>query len=212
MANLQFHPSSDMSMTAEEMNEIISQLLRPPPENRLTHQQIQDLTRGLPHVTESDLTTAGHHDSVCPICFNTFLSILAEEEMALAMDSPAHPVEELGVTKLHKTCGHLFCRRDITKWMRDGNESCPSCRTPFITASGPGDGAAAEPRPTRQESLRGDDFLRQFIVESTAAPVNPLMNLDHLPILAVGGDQMRRGHSPREDRRDDRSEFNGMYS
>lgn len=39
--------------------------------------------------------------------------------MALAMESPAHPYEELGVTRLwieardegQRGCGHLFCRR-----------------------------------------------------------------------------------------------------
>ena len=43
-----------------------------------------------------------------------YLTILTEEEMALAMDSPAHPSEELGVTKLSQPwqCGHLFCRRE----------------------------------------------------------------------------------------------------
>jgi len=54
-------------------------------------------------------------DAVCPICYNTFLSILAEEETARAMDSPAHPVEELGVTKLERTCGHLFCRKELSE-------------------------------------------------------------------------------------------------
>lgn len=52
-------------------------------------------------------------DDVCPICFNTFLATLAEEEIAHAMDSPAHPVDELGVTKLRNTCGHIFCRKEL---------------------------------------------------------------------------------------------------
>ncbi|EEB87315.1 hypothetical protein MPER_15384, partial [Moniliophthora perniciosa FA553] len=37
-----------------------------------------------------------HVDSICPICFTSLLVILAEEEMAIAMDSPAHSIEELG--------------------------------------------------------------------------------------------------------------------
>lgn len=52
-------------------------------------------------------------DDVCPICFNTFLATLAEEEVGHAMDSPAHPVDELGVTKLQNTCGHIFCRKEL---------------------------------------------------------------------------------------------------
>lgn len=51
-------------------------------------------------------------DNCCPICFNTFLAVLASEEMALAMDSPAVATEELGVTRLVETCGHIFCRRE----------------------------------------------------------------------------------------------------
>jgi len=51
-------------------------------------------------------------DSVCPICFLPFSAILAEHEMAAAMDSPARPIEELGITKLSKTCGHIFCRKE----------------------------------------------------------------------------------------------------
>lgn len=41
-----------------------------------------------------------------------YLTLLTEEEMALALDTPAHPVEELGVTRLVDTCGHIFCRKE----------------------------------------------------------------------------------------------------
>lgn len=51
-------------------------------------------------------------DSSCPVCIVPFMAILSEEEMALAMDSPAYAAEELGVTKLDKTCGHVFCRKE----------------------------------------------------------------------------------------------------
>ena len=53
-------------------------------------------------------------DSLCPICLTPYNVILSEEELALAMDSPAHPIEELGVAKLAQSwqCGHLFCRRE----------------------------------------------------------------------------------------------------
>ena len=44
----------------------------------------------------------------------SLLAIVAEEEMALAMDSPAHaPPEELGVTRLDG-CGHIFCRKELS--------------------------------------------------------------------------------------------------
>lgn len=53
-------------------------------------------------------------DSLCPICLTPYNVILTEEELALAMDSPAHPIEELGIAKLAQSwqCGHLFCRRE----------------------------------------------------------------------------------------------------
>lgn len=63
-------------------------------------------------------------DAVCPICYNTFLAILAEEETAKAMDSPAHPIEELGVTKLARTCGHLFCRKELSDIFSVYSYSC----------------------------------------------------------------------------------------
>ena len=44
---------------------------------------------------------------------NTHLASIAEEEYAHAMDSPAHPIEDLGVTRLAQTCGHLFCRKEF---------------------------------------------------------------------------------------------------
>lgn len=61
-------------------------------------------------------------DSSCPICLTPFTTIITEEEMALAMDSPAHPIEELGVTRLTATCGHVFCRKELSV--------VPSARTP----------------------------------------------------------------------------------
>jgi hypothetical protein len=93
---------------------------------------MQRLFSELPRVTEADLTISDRHgkaplpgarplvtegrciDGVCPICFNSLLAILAEEETAHAMDSPAHAIEELGVTKLQKTCGHIFCRKELS--------------------------------------------------------------------------------------------------
>ncbi|KAI9467038.1 hypothetical protein BJY52DRAFT_1236052 [Lactarius psammicola] len=94
--------------------------------------RIQSIAEKLPRLTESDLESLGHRDSTCSICMNTFLASLAEEEMARAMDSPAQPAEDLGVTRLIDTCGHVFCRKDLLSWIRDGNPSCPLCRTMFI--------------------------------------------------------------------------------
>jgi hypothetical protein len=52
-------------------------------------------------------------DSACPICMNSYLATLAEEEHAQAMDSPAVVVEDCGLARLSRTCGHIFCRKEL---------------------------------------------------------------------------------------------------
>jgi len=100
------------------------------PESRLRPEQIDRVTESLQSMSEADI--AADRDALCPICLNTLLSIFAEEETARALDSPAHPIEECGVVKLHETCGHIFCRKDMLNWLRNGNGSCPTCRRPFL--------------------------------------------------------------------------------
>ncbi|THH15202.1 hypothetical protein EW146_g5228 [Bondarzewia mesenterica] len=119
-------------------------------DGRLTSQQIRELVTVLPKLSEDDLESLGHRESSCPICMNTFLAALAEEELAFAMDSPANPTEDAGVTRLSRTCGHLFCRKELSAspssshgfpavtpgiltWIRDGVSSLfqnPSTRPP----------------------------------------------------------------------------------
>ncbi|EJD01147.1 uncharacterized protein FOMMEDRAFT_169321 [Fomitiporia mediterranea MF3/22] len=105
--------------------------------------QRREFIEKLPALTESDLTALNQHDSSCPICLTPFLAVLASEEMALAMDSPATSTDDLGVTRLTETCGHVFCRKDITTWIRQ-HDTCPTCRRPFIFF------------PTRSSSTTGD--------------------------------------------------------
>jgi len=97
-------------------------------------EQIDLLIDGLPHINEKQLADLGEKESSCPICFTSYLAIIAEEELALAMESPAHPVDMIGVTKLSQPwqCGHMFCRRDISKWIIDGHNSCPLCRHTLV--------------------------------------------------------------------------------
>jgi len=93
--------------------------------DRLTVDQIKAIIEKLPRLTEADLERSGHHDSSCSICLNTFLASIAEEEMAYVMDSPAQPVEDLGVTRLAGICEHVFCRKDLLAWIREGvNVKC----------------------------------------------------------------------------------------
>jgi len=91
------------------------------------------LLETLPSITEKELEKLGHKgnivlsfhvisaisllkiDSVCSVCMQSFLAILAEEESASVMVSPAFFSGELGVTQLNQPwqCGHLFCRREL---------------------------------------------------------------------------------------------------
>lgn len=167
-----------------------------------SHKRIQELITSLPKISETELKDLGHSESVCPICFNTFLAILAEEEMALVMDSPAHPVEELGVTRLHETCGHIFCRRDITKWIRDGRKSCPTCRRAFLTTA-----ADNDQRETEETSL--PDIFAGWIVESSMV-ARESTGVDLLPILDVPS--MAMGNHPSAQQQESPAEFSGMYS
>jgi len=102
---------------------------------RLTDDQITAIIEKLPRLTEADLERSGHRDSSCSICLNTFLASIAEEEMAYVMDSPAQPVEDLGVTRLADTCEHVFCRKDLLAWIREGNSTCPLCRARLFESS-----------------------------------------------------------------------------
>ncbi|KAG1755742.1 hypothetical protein EDB19DRAFT_1662778 [Suillus lakei] len=169
-----------------------------------SHKRTQELITSLPKISETELKDLGHSESVCPICLNTFLAILAEEEVALVMDSPAHPVEELGVTRLQETCGHLFCRRDITKWIRDSRESCPTCRRPFLTAAAAADG---DQRETEESSMPND--FAEWIAESSMVARESgdagLLPTLGVPSMAIGG-------HPSAHQLESRDEFPGMYS
>ncbi|KAI6151951.1 hypothetical protein BKA82DRAFT_4105279 [Pisolithus tinctorius] len=138
----------DMALSAEEIDDLVSQFRLRTSDRRLSHQQIQKFFRELPRITEAELTADGKHDAACPICFNAFVAVLAEEETARAMDSPARPAEELGVTRLQKTCGHMFCRKDIMRWISEGHASCPNCRRPLLPDA---ERRESEPRPTASD-------------------------------------------------------------
>ncbi|KAM5535049.1 hypothetical protein V8D89_011277 [Ganoderma adspersum] len=170
----------------------------------------------LPKLTESDLASLGQSDSTCPICLTSLLAILAEEETALAMDSPAHPLEELGVTRLVRTCGHVFCRKDIRGWLYQGNTTCPTCRTPFIAP------------PPDSEGRVGEEQLSEAQQASFAAFIDndPLDAMRVFfrsgPSSSPASGERDGGASPNEDSElleeahfeydHDREEFSGMYS
>jgi len=178
------------------VRQLVDSMIDSVPANQLEQQQIAELLASLPRVTDAELTSLGHDESVCPICFTKLLAILAEEEMAVAMDSPAHPVEELGVTRLKDTCGHLFCRKDIGKWIRDGHDSCPMCRRPLIPLS----------------NEEGTDQPQADHPSGPPLRLGP--HQDFLDALAAMASHYstRAGNSSGTSYDDDRSGFAGMYS
>ncbi|KAG6336602.1 hypothetical protein ID866_2478 [Astraeus odoratus] len=170
---------------------------------------MQKLFRELPKITEADLIAEGKHDAICPICYNAFLAVLAEEETAHAMDSPAHPIDELGVTKLQKTCGHMFCRKDIMRWISEGHDSCPNCRTPLLTD--------AERRGSGSPPPAGDWFRPWIVHPGMVARDQDISRSPSLPILPVNFSatlgMAHRGEGNTGQGQDNRRhEFSGMYS
>jgi len=126
-------PDDNLQGLLDELRSFTEQLTNAP-SGQLSLGQIKTALGDLQRVDEKNIIELGDSDSLCPICLTPYNVILSEEELALAMDSPAHPIEELGIAKLARSwqCGHLFCRRDITKWITSGHDSCPICRRQFL--------------------------------------------------------------------------------
>jgi len=207
----------------------------------IDHEALKNLISELPSMTEQELAATGELDSACPICFVPFSAILAEHEMAAAMDSPARPAEELGITKLSKTCGHIFCRKDIMTWVTTNHRTCPTCRTPLL--------AEPDNRPIEaitdaevshalgmiEQLLQGHLEDLRIIRESAARPRaergvgpdsggvevddgrdggNVDLDLDQVPVPPTPSTSERQPPTPqtRERSRSPPQEYHGMYS
>ncbi|KAJ7700044.1 hypothetical protein B0H17DRAFT_1048345 [Mycena rosella] len=202
------HDAHGLEMLRERISQIVSETIArgEEPANELSPYQSRQLISGLPRLTERQVSDLGHDDSLCPICFTPFTAILAEEETALAMDSPAYPVDELGVTKLGETwqCGHLFCRRDISRWIHGGHGSCPTCRRALAESNS---GA-----PIQEPSTTADDAallaqIRSYMEELHSS--GAVAYVDHDGEFRGFGESL---YTPAEGYVEDRSEFSGMYS
>ncbi|VDC07283.1 unnamed protein product [Peniophora sp. CBMAI 1063] len=180
--------------------------------SRLTSQQMLEIVDSLPKLDEEDLSRIDHRDASCPICLNTLLAAIADEELAQVMDSPM--LGDLGVTRITETCGHIFCRKCLLTWLRDGHPTCPLCRTPFLKTVTPSSSA-------EQVSGADDDFeaalsriIAAYQEERTsirAAPMHPDQMAGIIPsAFTVFGAPLA---VPAEiTYTTDRSEFSGMYS
>jgi len=175
-----FTRAGDQDLLRTQAREIVASLRGSLPPNQ---QALNQLVKDLPSLSEDDLSSLGHLDSQCPICIVPFLSLLAEEEMAQAMDSPAHPPEELGVTRLSQTCGHIFCRKDITKWVANNHDTCPTCRRRLLIST--------DTRPNEQ--IPDDDEISDSLFTIEQLMLNQLQGLDRFRDLIAGQQQSQQG-------------------
>ncbi|KZT73785.1 hypothetical protein DAEQUDRAFT_754224 [Daedalea quercina L-15889] len=183
-------------------------------QNDLAYQRkIREFSEGLPKLTEQDLVAAEEIDSSCPICLTSFSAILNEEEMALALDTPAHPVEQLGVTRFKDTCGHIFCRKDALSWVNQGRTTCPTCRRPYIDLPN----APEIPQFIPGESpgfVRREDGSMHFDISeyATAAASVMLPGIHSLRDQGIDPEALLAQVQEAQRREDREQEFSGMYS
>jgi len=170
---------------------------------RLSSQQIRQVTDSLPKLSEVDLERIGQLESMCPICMNLHRVSIAEEEHAQAMDSPALPIDDMGVTQLKETCGHIFCRKDILTWVRGGHPSCPLCRTSFIKSSTPNhdtDGQQVSDDEFNEAMSRIMDAYREERQSTHSIPSTVPVGTNPFQIPEL------------EEPEEDRHEYSSMYS
>ncbi|KAJ3830563.1 hypothetical protein F5880DRAFT_1514502 [Lentinula raphanica] len=172
---------------------------------RLSQQEMDTIIRKLPRLDEKQVIALGHAESVCPICFVPLTALLAEEETAIAMDSPAHPTEELGVTRLAESfqCNHLFCRRDISRWVMDGHDTCPTCRRPLLERGGERTSQRPDIVPPDVQDAYDPSQLNTLLERLREGEVLELPGLSTFPTFFPG---------PRRAPQDDRNEYSSMYS
>ncbi|ESK97609.1 hypothetical protein Moror_17471 [Moniliophthora roreri MCA 2997] len=191
-------------------------------QNQLSYQQQREILEALPRLQEKQIHELGHQDSICPICFTSLLAILAEEEMAIAMDSPAHPIEELGVTRLSQSwqCGHIFCKRDISRWILDGHDSCPTCRRCLLEPREELEREDGADEPERTDVHAEDAYplvtLHRLLEELTARfdrqereEYEEFAGSAHIDLLS---NMFRAPMSSERTDDDDRNEYYAMYS
>ncbi|KAJ7095344.1 hypothetical protein B0H15DRAFT_946754 [Mycena belliarum] len=201
------HDAPGFEALRERISQIVSETIArgEEPASQLSPDQSRHIISQLPRLTEEQVRDL---DSLCPICFTPFAAILAEEETALAMDSPAYPADELGVTKLAETwqCGHLFCRRDISRWIKGGHGSCPMCRR-LLVESNSSEEAIQEPT-TNPADVALLTQIRTYMEELHSS--GAVAYVDHEGDFRGFGEPLYTPATGYDD--NDRSEFSGMYS
>ncbi|CDZ97322.1 Zinc finger, RING-type [Phaffia rhodozyma] len=132
----------------------------------------------LPSLTSQDISSTT--DDACAICQTPYKILLHEEELNLALDSPAVSTDNLGIVQIGSECRHFFCRRDAAQWLAKSN-SCPLCRkkcdlsveTPSTSSTTGTPGTAPPnvlPADPRQEA---QDLLASLFSGSFSTPAPP---------------------------------------
>ncbi|KAH7930097.1 hypothetical protein BV22DRAFT_1102063 [Leucogyrophana mollusca] len=105
-------------------------------------------------------------DESCAICLTPFSAVLVEQTPPAELDS-----SEGGITKV-AACGHMFCRKDLSEWIRNFHGSCPTCRHPFLdiqpitdsdAESSDGDYIPEEDDEDEDDEFLGPDFFDEVI-------------------------------------------------
>ncbi|KAF9055137.1 hypothetical protein BDZ89DRAFT_1055750 [Hymenopellis radicata] len=119
----------------------------------MDHQQGSEVVAAL----ISSLPRLGRHQvpiqDSCPICLLPFSDFFDEDS---GPDS--------GVTQLDG-CGHVFCRKDLTEWIRTMHGSCPACRYVFLSIRPPSsddessDGGEYIPEDDEDDFFMGTDEM-----------------------------------------------------
>ncbi|KAJ3869674.1 hypothetical protein EV359DRAFT_76472 [Lentinula novae-zelandiae] len=86
---------------------------------------INDFIESLPSLVKDSVP----EDLCCPICLVSFEDIFKDMSTEIPLG---------GVTML-PSCRHIFCRNDLTQWIRNMHGSCPSCRRVFLDIRPPSD-------------------------------------------------------------------------
>ncbi|KIL70102.1 hypothetical protein M378DRAFT_156158 [Amanita muscaria Koide BX008] len=89
-------------------------------------ERIQLAIESLPALSDAEVASLA--DETCPICLVPF---------SLLVDSDPGSLRH-AVTKL-LGCGHVFCREDLSEWIRGYHGSCPTCRHKFLSVRPPSD-------------------------------------------------------------------------
>ncbi|CAA7259719.1 unnamed protein product [Cyclocybe aegerita] len=175
--------------------ELVQDALVPP------HERIRAILESLPVLGKDSVDL----EEPCPICLVPFETVFEEDKEGSEQreGEDQHEPGLGGVTKLIG-CGHIFCRRDLTEWIRSHHGSCPTCRHTFLNIRPPSesddessDGGEYIPNPDEIEEDDGftDADVEDFSVEGMDIDFDELWEEPQEDDAVVMGDEDAELHS-----------------